>query len=115
MLTEPALAPVQSASARIVKPARSTTTRRHFGQQRILGRVTGSDVTDVYVIQTLGVADGLGAFQRRQGSGRKVLQQVLGMEARKMQRDVRGRVPLKIQRASPRNSSSESFKVGTTR
>src|ERR1035441_6920432 len=52
-----------------------------------LGRMAGN-VADVHVIETFGVADSLGAFQRRQGRGRKVLQQVLGMEAREVQRDV---------------------------
>src|ERR1019366_2311952 len=53
-----------------------------------LGRMAGN-IADIYVMQTFGVADGLGAFERWQGGGRKVLQQVLGMEAREVQRDVR--------------------------
>src|SRR5271157_5724261 len=58
-----------------------------FAVMRAVGalrRVPGH-VADVHVVESLGVGNGLGALQRLNGRGRQVLEQILGMEARKVQ------------------------------
>src|ERR1017187_6259273 len=86
LLAEPALAPleVQRSNGEAGALYHDAAAFRAPG---ILGRMAGN-ITDIYVIETLGVADGLGAFEGWQRGGRKVLQQVLGMEAREVQRNV---------------------------
>src|ERR1035441_10624508 len=71
-----------------------------FRAPGILGRMAGN-IADIYVMETLGVADGLGAFERRNRRDRKVLQQVLGMKLREGQRDARGEVRLPPTRQPP--------------
>ena len=90
LAAEPALAPVE-----MHRPNGEAGALHHhapaFRAPGTLGRMAGN-IADINVVQTLRIADGLGALQRRHRRGRKVLQQVLGMESRKVQRDVRAKL-----------------------
>src|SRR5208283_3886354 len=59
----------------------------------VLGGMAGN-VSDVDVVQALGVGGGLGAIEGRDRSRRQILQQVLGMELREVDRHVRPQLSL---------------------
>ena len=59
-----------------------------LGAVSALGRMAGN-VADVNVVQAFGVADGFGALEGRDGRRRKVLEEILRMELREVQRNVR--------------------------
>src|SRR5208337_346152 len=54
-----------------------------LGAIGILGGVA-RHIADVHVVKTLGIGDGLGALERLDRRGRKVLQKIFGMEAREV-------------------------------
>src|SRR5208283_3087604 len=78
LLAEPTLAPVEMDRVDGEAGALHHCAAA-FRAPGTLGRMAGN-IADIHVMQTFGVADGLGAFQRGHGGGRKVLQKVFGME-----------------------------------
>ena len=67
------------------------TTSAALGTVRAFRGIAGH-VADVNVVQALGVGDGLGPLQRLNRRGRKVGQQVLRMETREVNRNVRPQI-----------------------